>query len=841
MLRLSDLVEAASPLGPELIRADREVFSAVAHDSRNIEGGELFLAVRTSHGDGHAHLGDAVARGAAGILVEYDLSESDQLRAGAGSPGALSVLRVSDTVGALRLWATRRLRGCRCVVIAGSLGKSTTQHLLVRSWQEASGRAVVGVGDRNDPFGIPIAVGGFPEAVDQVVLEVVAANSRETLQLEQMLTPEVVCVTSATDARELHWESRSGLADSVRGLVKQAHHLVAPISDPDLISEFSGAQLVTFGPLGSGATVEAGPEPRGQEGGWPADWTCLVRFRDREWGQPLAMHPELGAPGLAAANACLVALGLDPRPFGRPSTTLGGLPGRLRVWPGGGGGLVLDDTIDATSSSTELALRALSELPAPRLACLGASADVLLTRRGERWLDSSGPAPLILDGGPPNRGGGTSQKLERVPLSTMAVRARRVLEEGGSVLVKGRSSERMERLTRRLLDGTGELVRQDRGRRLMSFRSLLRPTWVEIDLDALAANVAEVASELGSVQLMAVVKADAYGHGAVQVGRTALTSGARWLATATLAEASELREAGIAAPILVLGYTPPDRLRQALALNLVLTVFDREVLAGLDAAAEALALRARAHLKVDTGMSRLGIAPSEVGPFLQLLRQFPSVEVEGIYTHFRKGEDEEAVTQQLIEFRRALGEARTVGHRFRLRHAASSSSWASRPEARFDMVRCGGELLGLRTADGRHRRPVLAFKTTVAQVRHISAGTHVGYGDSFTAPQDMTVATLPVGYGDGFRRGPNNFGEVIIGGQPRRLIGDVSMDMCMVDVSSPPLVSRGDQVVLIGAQGSARISVEDVAARLGTINYEVVTQILARVPREAVAGDAAEL
>jgi alanine racemase len=157
------------------------------------------------------------------------------------------------------------------------------------------------------------------------------------------------------------------------------------------------------------------------------------------------------------------------------------------------------------------------------------------------------------------------------------------------------------------------------------------------------------------------------------------------------------------------------------------------------------------------------------------------------------------------------------------------------------MVRCGGELLGLRTGDGRHRRPVLAFKTTVAQVRHISAGTHVGYGDSFTAPQDMTVATLPVGYGDGFRRGPNNFGEVIIGGQPRRLIGDVSMDMCMVDVSSPPLVSRGDQVVLIGAQGSARISVEDVAARLGTINYEVVTQILARVPREAVAGDAAEL
>lgn len=835
MLRLADLVEAAAPLGPQVIRAGGEMFSAVAHDSRNIEGGELFVAIRTAHGDGHAHLAEAVARGAAGLLVDCDASELTRL-----GPGDFTVVRVSDSVAALRLWAARRLSGARCVVIAGSLGKSTTQHLLVRTWQDATGRPVAGVGDRNDPLGIPVAVGGFSEAVDQAVLEVVATTARESMQLEQMLCPEVLCVTSAADAGELHWESRGGLADSLRGLLQRAHHVVVPILEPELISELQGPRVVTFGPLGSGAQVEAGPDPRAGGPAWPGAWTCLVRLEERQWHQRLKIYPDLGAPSLAAAVACLVALGLDPFSSSSPSTPLESPPGRMRVWPVGGSGLLLDDTIDATSASTELALRALAAMPGPRLACLGPSAPVLLQHTGQHLLVTGGISALVLDGGGgPGPARGPTPMLEQVPLSTMVERAREVLAGGGSVLAKGRAAERMERLSVRLLGEGAELVRQDRGRRLMTFRSLRRPTWVEVDLDALAANVAAVSEELAGVPLMAVVKADAYGHGAVQVGRTALTSGASWLATATVAEAAELRHAGIAAPILVLGYTPPDQLREALALNLVLTVFDKEVLAGLDAAAERLSVRARAHLKVDTGLSRLGISPGEVGSFLVLAREFSAVELEGIYTHFRKGDDAEVVTQQLAQFHQALQEAAAVGHRFRLRHAASSSSWAAHPEARFDMVRCGGELLGLRTADGRHRRPVLTFKTTVAQIRRISAGTHVGYGDAFTASGDMTVATLPVGYGDGFRRGPKNFGAVLIGGRSRPLIGDVSMDMSMVDVSSPPSVSRGDQVVLIGTQGEGRISVEDVATRLGTINYEVVTQILARVPREAVAGDAA--
>jgi len=358
---------------------------------------------------------------------------------------------------------------------------------------------------------------------------------------------------------------------------------------------------------------------------------------------------------------------------------------------------------------------------------------------------------------------------------------------------------------------------------------------VEVDLEALAANVAEVVADLRPVPLMAVVKADAYGHGAVQVARTALRSGAEWVATATVAEAASLRAAGIDSPCLVLGYTPPSQVLEAVAAGLVLTVFDREVLSALQAAGERLGTVAKAHLKVDTGMTRLGIGPDQVAAFCSWAGALSQVELEGIYTHFRKGQHEGAVREQLSRLLGAVQLASAQGYQFRYRHAANSAAWRTVPEARLDLVRSGAELLGLLTSDGRRRRPVLSFMTTVAQLHHIEQGSHVGYGDGFQAEQAMTVATIPVGYGDGFRRGPSNWAEVLIRGRRHQLVGDVAMDMAMVDVTDDPAVSRGDQVVLIGSQKRARITVEEVAERSGTINYEVVSQILPRVPREVAS------
>jgi alanine racemase len=364
------------------------------------------------------------------------------------------------------------------------------------------------------------------------------------------------------------------------------------------------------------------------------------------------------------------------------------------------------------------------------------------------------------------------------------------------------------------------------------FRSSQRPTWIELDLERLGRNVAIVIKELRGVPLMAVVKADAYGHGSLPVARTALRHGASWVATATVAEALALRRDGIAAPILVFGYTPPEQVSAAVAGRVAVTVFDTQVLAALERAGADQGRRPSAHVKVDTGMTRLGISARDLPAFVRSASLLRHVELEGCYTHFRNGSDRVATEAQLELFLKALAAAEATGHHFRLRHAANSAAWNTVPASRLDMVRSGIELLGLRTPDGRQRQPILSFRTTVAQVRSISAGTHVGYGEAFRAERTMRVATLPVGYGDGFRRGPRNWGTVLIKGAERQLVGDVSMDMSAVDVSGPPAVAVGDVVTLIGEDGGACLSIETVAERLGTINYEVSTGLMARVPRE---------
>jgi len=365
-----------------------------------------------------------------------------------------------------------------------------------------------------------------------------------------------------------------------------------------------------------------------------------------------------------------------------------------------------------------------------------------------------------------------------------------------------------------------------------AFRSGRRPTWIELDLDALGRNVAAMVRELDGIPLMAVVKANAYGHDAVAVARTALGRGATWVATATVTEALALRHDGIAAPILVLGYTAPEQVAAAVAGRLAITVSDARVLQAMDQRGREQGRVATAHVKVDTGMSRLGLSPQLLTDFVEQATALRHVDLEGVYTHFRKGEDREATRQQLQLLLVALKQAETVGHHFRFRHAANSSAWNTVPESRLDLVRSGIELLGLRTPDQRQREPVLSFRTTVAQVRTVMPGTYVGYGDTLRADREMRVATLPVGYGDGFRRAPRNWGAVLIGGRERQLVGDVSMDLSTVDVSGRPEVVAGDLVTLIGADGGSNLSAETVGERMGTINYEVTTQLRARVPRE---------
>lgn len=373
-----------------------------------------------------------------------------------------------------------------------------------------------------------------------------------------------------------------------------------------------------------------------------------------------------------------------------------------------------------------------------------------------------------------------------------------------------------------------------------------RPTWLEISRSAIVNNVKQLKQIVGPThRLMAVVKANAYGHGALDVARIAIDAGADALAVAALSEALELRHGGVDAPILVLGYTPPRLAHRAITHNIRLTVFTHDNLIAMGAIAAEMDGQLLIHAKVNTGMNRLGLDLDETLPFLQEAVALSHVRVEGLYTHFATADETDKVHAlgQLARFQALVIAIEDAGLRPHLIHAANSPATLTIPESHFDMVRSGIALYGLDPDDEQTPipasfRPVLSWKAEIAQVRTLQPGDAVSYGREFIATEPMTVAVIPVGYADGFPRKPLNWGRVLIHGQPAPIVGRVCMDQTIVDVTdiiaATGAVKQGDEVVIIGRQGDAEISAEEAARRTGTINYDVTSRILARVPRVLV-------
>ncbi|HEU5441417.1 MAG TPA: alanine racemase, partial [Ktedonobacterales bacterium] len=342
------------------------------------------------------------------------------------------------------------------------------------------------------------------------------------------------------------------------------------------------------------------------------------------------------------------------------------------------------------------------------------------------------------------------------------------------------------------------------------------------------------------VRVLVSLKADAYGHGALRVARTVLRNGASWLGVATVSEAEPLRDAGIEAPILVFGYIAPWQAREAVRLGLRATVYSLEAARTLAQAARDLGRDMRVHVKVDTGMARLGLRAEDVGGivgFCRALRELPGLVTEGLFTHFATADsvDQTYARRQLDRFRAVLDALEVEGLRPPIVHAANSAATLTLPEAHFDLVRPGIAIYGLAPSEevalSEGFRPALAFKTQVAQVKEIPAGEGISYGATYVTERPTRIAVLPVGYADGFRRAPANWGEVLVRGRRAPIVGRVCMDQCMVDVTAIPGVQTGDEVVLIGRQGDDELTADAVAHRLGTISYEVVAELLARVPR----------
>jgi len=369
----------------------------------------------------------------------------------------------------------------------------------------------------------------------------------------------------------------------------------------------------------------------------------------------------------------------------------------------------------------------------------------------------------------------------------------------------------------------------------------VRPTEVRIDTAALAHNLREARRKAPRSRVMAIVKADGYGHGALIASRAFLEAGADWLGVALVEEGLLLRSAGITAPIATLGgqYTDYGLLLQH---RLTPLVYRPEMIDALAAAARARGVVAQAHLKLDTGMGRIGVLPRDLPALLEHARSVREVRLTGLCSHFANADlrDAAATARALQLFTEARGALLATGQPLELSHLANSAATLDLPASHFDLVRPGLMLYGAVPGPGfaglADLKPALSWVTGVSHLKTVPAGTPISYGHRWTAQRESVIATLPVGYADGYRRNLINKNEVLLGGRRVRQVGTVCMDMMMVDATDVPSVRLGDECVLIGAQGEARLSADEMADRGDTIAYEVFCAIGARVPRVAVQG-----
>lgn len=372
---------------------------------------------------------------------------------------------------------------------------------------------------------------------------------------------------------------------------------------------------------------------------------------------------------------------------------------------------------------------------------------------------------------------------------------------------------------------------------------MIRPTAAYVDLSALRANLGAIrASVRPGVRLLCAVKGDAYGHGAVACARELEAAGADLFGVALVEEGALLREAGVVRPILCLGGVGRDGAEAAVARGLTPVVYDEGDAARLDAAASAAGEPLGVHLKVDTGMGRLGVPLPHWGHFLDRFARFRWLRVDGMMTHLAESEAEDPTftMEQGRRFKEAVATAKARGFRPPILHCCNSGGVMTRPDLHLDLVRPGIALYGVAPAAwlrGRlPLRPVMRVTTRVLFVKDLPRGASVSYGRSYFTTRPSRIATLPVGYADGLPRTLGNRAEVLIGGRRCPIVGVVCMDMCMVDVTDlAEPVESGDEVVLLGRQGGEEVSAEELAARAGTIPYEILCGFSERVPRVARA------
>jgi alanine racemase len=850
MIHLDDLLEAT---GGQLVGPSRPTtFSAFCYNSQRLSLGELFIAVKTAGGDGHDYIPEAVGGGAGGILCQFPPARP-----------AIPCIVVPDTRTALTDWADYVLRKHepKAIAVTGSTGKTdlcrAISGVLSTRYEVFSNPPGL-----SNSFGLPLSLEKLTSKHEVAIFELAAHAFGDIAAMTELVRPQTGIVTSVDCAHSAYLNSLEDIAEEKRQLITKLPPTGMAILNYDAprvraMREGTRATVITYG-MSADADIVASDLSLDSQGldlmihspgvtglgipGYPAKSQVRTQLLGRHHAYTILAAIAVGISYQVPWSDILDAVqSLKPG------------PGRLRALKGVNDSTLLDGSVGSNPASALHALSALADYPAERrIAVLGdmaqlgsyaieghrrvgeaaaAAVDMLVTK-GERavWIaEKAREAGLALD-----------QIVVTHTTQDVVRNLKPRLTSGDVVLIKGDVETHMERVVEQLLrdpSDSAQLVRRLKGLKVQAVRPT-RPTWLEVDLEAVAHNVQQIKRLVGpAVEILAVLKADAYGHGAAKVARTALNNGASVCGVASVNEAIELRDMGIDAPILVLGYTPAWLAKEALLKDITLTLYDAEVARLYSQAAEELRRAARVHVKVDTGMGRLGLLPDQVIPFAEEVRHLPCLELEGLFTHFSVADEGSLdYTQwQLDRFHDVMARLEQIGITFPKVHCANSSAALRLPQSHFNMVRIGLAMYGLQPSPHvslpQGSRPALTWKTSVAQVKTLPPGSYVSYGNTYETTEEETIAVIPVGYADGFRRAPTRWQAVLVRGQRAPIVGRVCMDQTMIKVDHIPDVRVGDEVVLIGRQGTDEIAAEQVADWLGTINYEVVSEILARVPR----------
>jgi alanine racemase len=826
-----DVRDLIAVVKPTLVKGIREGnVSGIAIDTRRPIGDDhVFWAISGRHFDGNDFALEALDRGAkAAVVSRPELLEHPLA-------GGKALILVTDTLEALQTlaWAHRNRVSCPVVGITGSNGKTLVKEMLasILCLDRRTYRSPLSY---NTQVGAALALLGIRPEHDIALIEAGISLPGEMDRLEAMIQPSHGILTVISKAHIGGLKTLENTLEQKARLFKhltRESFLVLNADDP-LSTSLAGrapCRVITFG-LSSHAHVRAEKLVSVPERGF----RFRLSYGDKSFKVSLPVPGKFNVLNAAAAAAAALALGVPMETVRKGLADFRPSPMRLEFHTTDMGVTLINDTYNSDPASMKGALDVLAKVGkgSRKIAILSEMLDLGLhsqeehqavgthvVKAGVDQLITVGANAELIGRAAAQKGMDPQRIVNTAGYNEAAAELEKVMNRGDVVLFKGSRWFRLERIARQLVGSIG-------------------PTRLVVDLDAIAANIKTIRGLVGDkVPIMAVVKSFGYGNDSIRTSKVALENGVNHLAVAFADEGATLRANRIDVPILVFNVFP-DELDKIVRYGLSATVPSMEVAQALNEAGAEANIRIPVHVKIDTGMGRSGFWVDDAGDIIHRLCTMPNLDVEGLMTHFSSADDPESddyTRHQINSFRTLVKEMEQRGIGFRYIHAGNSAAIARFPETHLTMVRPGLGIYGMYPSDAVRQlvplEQVITFSTKISQIKEHPPGRCISYNRKFVTCRPCRIATLPVGYNDGYPRFQSNKGEVLVRGKRAPVVGTVCMDMTMIDVTDIPGARVGDEVVLIGKQGNDEILADDIAANGNTINYEIACKISPRVKR----------